>query len=125
MDGTWTRTGSESPWLMRGGMASAGGGRLRYHRSGRRAMSSSPSLHRGAIRAMDQHDLETGVRIGDFRIERRLGAGGMGIVYRARQVSLDRTVALKVLGAALTRASDRTRFQREAQAVARLGHPGI
>jgi eukaryotic-like serine/threonine-protein kinase len=74
---------------------------------------------------MGQHDLETGVQIGDFRIERRLGAGGMGIVYQARQVSLDRTVALKILGAALTREADRTRFQREAQAVAKLNHPGI
>jgi serine/threonine protein kinase len=74
---------------------------------------------------MDQHELETGVKIGDFRIESRLGAGGMGIVYRARQVSLDRMVALKVLGAALTREADRARFQREAQAVAKLNHPGI
>ena len=78
-----------------------------------------------AGRAMDQHDLETGVEIGDFRIERRLGAGGMGIVYRARQVSLDRTVALKVLGAALSREADRMRFHREAQAIAKLHHPGI
>ena len=70
-------------------------------------------------------DLEAGVRIGDFRIERRLGAGGMGIVYLARQVSLDRVVALKILGAALTREADIARFQREAQAVARLKHPGI
>ncbi len=61
---------------------------------------------------MDQHNLETGVEIGDFRIERRIGAGGMGIVYQARQVSLDRTVALKILGAALTRESDRMRFQQ-------------
>src|SRR6516165_10691912 len=74
---------------------------------------------------MDQHEVETGVKIGDFRIESRLGAGGMGIVYRARQVSLDRVVALKVLGAALTREADRARFQREAQAVAKLNHPGI
>src|SRR6516162_9203205 len=74
---------------------------------------------------MDQHELETGVEIGDFRIESRLGAGGMGIVYRALQVSLDRVVALKVLGAALTREADRARFQREAQAVAKLNHPGI
>jgi serine/threonine protein kinase len=74
---------------------------------------------------MDQHDLEAGVEIGDFRIERRIGAGGMGIVYRARQVSLDRTVALKVLGAALIREADRMRFQREARAVAKLHHPGI
>jgi hypothetical protein len=74
---------------------------------------------------MDHHDLETGVEIGDFRVERRIGAGGMGIVYQARQVSLDRSVALKVLGAALNRESDRSRFHREAQAVARLNHPGI
>ncbi len=69
--------------------------------------------------------LEAGVQIGDFRIERRLGAGGMGIVYRARQVSLNRIVALKVLGGALTRPSDIVRFQREAQAAARLNHPNI
>jgi eukaryotic-like serine/threonine-protein kinase len=76
-------------------------------------------------RQMAQHDLETGIEIGDFRIERRLGSGGMGIVYLARQISLDREVALKILGSALTRESDRLRFQREAQAVAKLKHPGI
>jgi serine/threonine-protein kinase len=70
-------------------------------------------------------ELENGVRVGDFRIERRLGAGGMGIVYRARQVSLDRPVALKVLGSALNHEGDLARFQREAQAIARLNHPGI
>ncbi|MFN0019175.1 MAG: protein kinase domain-containing protein [Pirellulaceae bacterium] len=69
--------------------------------------------------------LEAGVLIGDFRIERRLGAGGMGIVYQARQISLDRPVALKVLGQALSRGTDVTRFQREAQAAARLRHPSI
>ena len=69
--------------------------------------------------------LEAGVQVGDFRIERRIGAGGMGIVYQARQVSLNRPVALKVLGQALTRVADVTRFQREAQAAARLKHPAI
>jgi serine/threonine protein kinase len=49
----------------------------------------------------------------------------MGIVYLARQVSLNRLVALKVLGTALTDHSEIARFQREAQAVARLDHPGI
>ena len=58
--------------------------------------------------------LEAGVQIGDFRIERRLGAGGMGIVYQARQISLNRPVALKVLGQALTRDTEVSRFQREA-----------
>jgi len=70
-------------------------------------------------------DLETGVQIGDFRIERRLGAGSMGIVYHARQISLNRSVALKVLGQALSRGTDVARFQREAQAAARLRHPSI
>ena len=49
----------------------------------------------------------------------------MGIVYLARQVSLDRLVALKVLGQSLSRPSDKARFQREAQAVAKLKHPNI
>jgi serine/threonine protein kinase len=69
--------------------------------------------------------LEAGVEIGDFRIERRLGAGGMGVVYQARQISLNRPVALKVLGQALSRPTDVSRFQREAQAAARLKHPAI
>jgi serine/threonine protein kinase/CheY-like chemotaxis protein len=65
------------------------------------------------------------VQIGDFRIEKRLGAGGMGIVYLARQVSLDRAVALKFLGPALSLQADKARFQREARAIAKLDHPGI
>jgi serine/threonine protein kinase len=69
--------------------------------------------------------LEAGVQIGDFRIERRIGAGGMGIVYAARQLSLNRVVALKVLGQALTRGLDVSRFHREAQAAAMLKHPAI
>jgi serine/threonine protein kinase len=55
-----------------------------------------------------------------------LGRGGMGVVYRARQKSLDRLVALKLL--APERGFDRTfidRFEREARALARLNHPGI
>jgi serine/threonine protein kinase len=65
-------------------------------------------------------------RLGDFEIVRELGRGGLGIVYRARQVSLNRPVALKVLGGGLgltPRAVQR--FRREAEAAARLHHTNI
>ena len=65
-------------------------------------------------------NLEADVLVGDFRIEQRIGAGGMGVVYRARQISLNRVVALKVLGSALQSEAGIARFRREAQAVAKL-----
>ncbi|MDP6988801.1 MAG: serine/threonine-protein kinase [Planctomycetota bacterium] len=64
--------------------------------------------------------------LGEFEVEGLIGRGGMGAVYRARQKSLDRTVAIKVLTAPPD--SDggfAERFQREAQALASLTHPGI
>ena len=70
-------------------------------------------------------NLEAGIRINDFKVIRSLGTGGMGIVYLARQVSLDRLVALKVLGPMIDDRKARARFRREARAVARLKHPGI
>ena len=61
-----------------------------------------------------------------YRIEQLLGRGGMGAVYRARDVRLDRLVALKVVRAELLGDREaRQRFRREAQIVARLQHPGI
>lgn len=70
--------------------------------------------------------LGPGVELGDFRIEQRLGVGGMGIVYQVRQLSLDRRVALKVLppGLGLTGAAVQ-RFHREARAAAKLHHTNI
>jgi eukaryotic-like serine/threonine-protein kinase len=65
-------------------------------------------------------------RLGDFEIVRELGRGGMGIVYEARQVSLNRKVALKVLSASLGLTSKAVvRFQREAEAAAKLHHTNI
>jgi eukaryotic-like serine/threonine-protein kinase len=61
-----------------------------------------------------------------YRIEQLLGRGGMGAVYRSRDVRLDRQVAVKVVRPDLLDDHDaRRRFRREAQLVARLQHPGI
>ncbi len=65
-------------------------------------------------------------RLGEFRLIRRLGAGGMGTVYEAVQESLGRRVALKVIRAELaTSPGIAERFEREALAIAKLGHPNI
>jgi Serine/threonine protein kinase len=63
---------------------------------------------------------------GEYSLERELGRGGMGIVYLAREVQLDRLVAIKVLpGALATRPDVRERFLREARMAASLSHPHI
>jgi len=70
--------------------------------------------------------LAVGYRLGRYEILGDLGAGGMGEVYRARDTSLDRDVAIKVLPEATPEDSDRlNRFEREAKAVASLAHPNI
>jgi serine/threonine protein kinase len=67
-----------------------------------------------------------GRRLGDFEVVRELGRGGMGVVYEARQVSLNRKVALKMLGPGLgLTAKAVPRFRREAEAAAKLHHSNI
>jgi DNA-binding beta-propeller fold protein YncE/predicted Ser/Thr protein kinase len=71
-------------------------------------------------------ELGPGSMVGGYRVEETLGRGGMGVVYRARQLELDRDVALKVIAPA--RVEDpaaRARFVREARAAAAVEHPGI
>ena len=65
-------------------------------------------------------------RIGHYRIVAELGRGGMGVVYKAHEESLNRFVAIKVLGEHLEEDTDYVaRFLREAQSAARLNHPNI
>ena len=65
-------------------------------------------------------------RLGDFEIVREIGRGGMGVVYEAIQISLNRQVALKVLGCGLGLTDKAVqRFRREAEAAAKLHHTNI
>jgi serine/threonine-protein kinase len=67
-----------------------------------------------------------GQTLGHYRILEKIGAGGMGVVYRARDEQLNREVALKILPAgALADETARKRFRKEAQALAKLNHPNI
>ena len=70
--------------------------------------------------------LSNGTKVGPYEIVAPLGVGGMGEVYRARDMKLNRDVALKVLPDLFARDPDRlARFTREAQVLASLNHPNI
>ena len=75
--------------------------------------------------ASDAPDPLTGGRIGNYRIERVIAAGGMGTVYLARQDNPEREVALKVMRAGIASRSALRRFEYESQILARLRHPNI
>ncbi len=82
--------------------------------------ASSPSPLAGEGRGEGDRTL------GDFRLVREIGRGGMGVVYEAEQISLGRTVALKVLPfAAMLDERQLTRFRNEARAAAALHHTNI
>ncbi|HEY4579488.1 MAG TPA: protein kinase, partial [Candidatus Acidoferrales bacterium] len=70
--------------------------------------------------------LNRGTKIGSYEVISLIGAGGMGEVYRAHDMRLNRDVALKVLPEAFARDSQRmARFEREAKVLASLNHPNI
>jgi hypothetical protein len=71
-------------------------------------------------------ELSAGTRIGPYEIARKIGAGGMGVVYRANDTRLDRAVAIKVLPEALRGDGDRLRrFEQEARTIGALNHPNL
>jgi serine/threonine protein kinase len=70
--------------------------------------------------------IEPGTRFGPYEVADEIGAGGMGVVYRARDTKLDREVAMKVLPESMASDSERlARFDREAKTLASLNHPNI
>ncbi len=92
---------------------------------GRKASSSIYLSSRNGVMAGEALGFENH-RLDDFRLIREVGRGGMGVVYEAEQVSLNRRVAVKLLpGHAALDKRQRQRFQLEAQAAARLRHPHI
>src|ERR1700722_3172754 len=73
-----------------------------------------------------QVTLTPGTKLGDYEVQKLLGSGGMGEVYRARDLRLRRDVAIKVLPSLLSSEKERLRrFEQEAQAAAALNHPNI
>src|ERR1700724_1995228 len=67
-----------------------------------------------------------GKRLSHYRIEEKIGAGGMGVVYRAHDEQLDRDVAIKVLPSrSLADETTHKQFRREALSLARLNHPNV
>ncbi|HEY3451628.1 MAG TPA: serine/threonine-protein kinase [Myxococcales bacterium] len=96
------------------------------------AAPGAPSQPPAADAGSSQELLEEGdIKVGDllegkWRIERELGAGGMGTVFSAHDVALDRKVAIKVLKSELCRDEEFVaRFEREARATAKLEHPNV
>jgi len=76
--------------------------------------------------SVDAKELELPARFGDYQLLKELGRGGMGVVYRARQISLDRIVAIKlILRGDLATDLEQARFRSEAEAIALLEHPNI
>jgi eukaryotic-like serine/threonine-protein kinase len=90
--------------------------------------SATPALDKTATqggRSAPSAELEAGMRLGHFKIERKLGAGGMGEVYLATDLALDRPVAIKVLPSGVGSGSARERLIKEARAQARVHHPHV
>jgi eukaryotic-like serine/threonine-protein kinase len=93
--------------------------------------SAGPEVRREVEAMLSQPEpsaelsLVPGTQLGQYRIEGAIGAGGMGVVFRALDTKLQRPVAIKFLSDDLADAAARRRFQREAQMASSLNHPHI
>ena len=88
--------------------------------------SPSPSTGGQAPSGRSEKPRRTVTQLGDFRLKKKLGQGGMGTVYLAKQMSLDRLVAVKTLSKEFAKREDFVaRFLREARSMAKLQHPNV
>ncbi|QDS94694.1 Serine/threonine-protein kinase PknB [Roseimaritima multifibrata] len=111
--------GLESLHRMAGGEPAVGSGR------GNESLADSTASTEGLVASSTTSDTEP-TRLGDFQLHEIIGRGGMGVVYRATQKSLNRTVAVKILPmASVLDPRQLKRFQHEAEAAASLQHPNI
>ncbi|HEV7501830.1 MAG TPA: serine/threonine-protein kinase, partial [Vicinamibacteria bacterium] len=102
-------------------------GRLRalYDWMVTRASPSPPSAAPSLAALTPPPDVAMPTRIGHYAISRKLGQGGMGVVYEARDERLERTVAVKTMSALTQDETARKRFWREARAAASVNHPNV
>jgi serine/threonine protein kinase len=94
--------------------------RLLLHADTPDSLLDHPAWERAASGEQHAGQFTPGQQIGPYRIDAKIGAGGMGQVYRATDLRLNRIVAVKVTGAEFP-----ARFEREAKAIAALNHPNI
>jgi serine/threonine protein kinase len=87
--------------------------------------ASGPNDPTGEVAAPAVTGAPAPARIGHYKIERKIGEGGMGVVYAARDERLNRTIALKTLSAPAPDETARQRLWREARAAASVNHPNV
>ena len=105
--------------------ASYAGGSLAPAKSSGKTVPGKTRTREEILKAEDKDELVGTTYLGKYELISVLGAGGMGVIYKARQVFLDRVLAIKMLKNKFASPKARMRFHQEAKAAAALNHPGI